>query len=149
MCVSKLGGQPRAVVGVGKGREKRLLLQKSLSGQRGVVGRHETHAGAARDEIAVDYRERPGFVGLEDVRVSQRDLLLHHLLSLLSSRADNPVDGTDRRYAVLVADAVLEQAIADLPSKDARIFLLVLFDLRHDLWRGNFWFAPSYNSRFY
>ena len=88
--------------------EERLLREKPLSGrQRGVVGRHETHARATRNEIAVNDRECSLFV-MENVRVREPGLFLHHLLSLLCSRADDPVYGADGRDTVLVADVILE-----------------------------------------
>ena len=81
------------------------------------------------------------------MRVGESNLLVHHLLPLLRSRADDPVYGADRRNTVLVTDVLLEEPVADFPGENARIFLFVFFDLCHHLWRGNFGFTPAYNTR--
>ena len=39
--------------------------------------------------------------------------------------------GTHTRYVVLVADVLVEQAVADLPGKDGRALALVVGDAHH------------------
>ena len=51
--------------------------------------------------------------------------------------AQNPRDARDGRHVVLVADAVGEQPVADLPGEDAGILELELLDVLDDLGRGD------------
>jgi len=48
-----------------------------------------------------------------------------------------PRDAGHRRYVVLVADAVGQQPIPNLPREDARVLELQLLDVLHDFRRGN------------
>lgn len=47
----------------------------------------------------------------------------------------NPRDRADARHVVLVADALGEQTVADLPGEDARVLLLQLADVCDDFGR--------------
>ena len=51
--------------------------------------------------------------------------------------AQDPRDGTYRRHVVLVAHAVGQQTVADLPREDARVFALELFDVADHLERNS------------
>ena len=42
-------------------------------------------------------------------------------------------DGRDGRDVVFVADAIRQEAVADLPREDARVFALQLFYVTHHL----------------
>ena len=107
---------------------------------------HESHARAVWNEISVDDRQRAG-IGRENVRVTEPSFILKCFLSLLCSRSDDSVDRTHGRNAVLIADAILEKSIANLPRKNTRILLLVLFDFCHYFWSGNFGLGASYHTR--
>ena len=107
---------------------------------------HESHARAVWNEIADDWQR--AVIGRENVRVTKPGFILEHFLSLLCSRPDDSVDRTHGRYTVFIADAILEKSIANLPRKNTRILLFVLFDFRHHFWCRNFGLASSYHTRF-
>ena len=118
----------------------------------GTRGGHDPHVGRGHHE---------GFSSpLEQVEVAGR-LVLHgrvhvaaifvvnpaHLLPLLGPGAHNAVDGADGGDVDLVADAVLEEAVPDLPGEDARVLLLVVFYLEHHFGGGHFRLAATYHPR--
>lgn len=77
-------------------------------------------------------------------------LLVRVVMSLLGQVADlvaqNPADGTHRGHVVLVAHAVRQQAVPDLPSEDARVPLLVSPDVFHHSGSGDPGFAAPDGS---
>lgn len=46
-------------------------------------------------------------------------------------------DAGDRRHVVLVADAVGQQPVPDLPGEDTRVLQLQVLDVLHDFRRGD------------
>lgn len=52
-------------------------------------------------------------------------------------------NGADRRHVVLVADAVGQQAVPDLPGEDPRVALLVVSDVLDHVGGGDAGFAPA------
>ena len=59
-----------------------------------------------------------------------------------------PVNGRDAGHGVVVADALRQQPVSDLPREHGRVLSLVICDLLHDLRRGHFGFRPSDDARF-
>jgi len=57
--------------------------------------------------------------------------------------AEDAADGADRGHVVLVADALVEELVADLPGEDARVAVLVLADLGDDFGRGDARFGAA------
>lgn len=54
-----------------------------------------------------------------------------------------PVYGRDAGDGVVVADALRQQSVSDLPRKHGGVLSLVVRDFVHDLWRGHFGFRPT------
>ena len=84
-------------------------------------GRHRARRTRVRVERVVEGRSVVGLrreVVARSAEVLQRADLV----------AQNPTDGADRRNVELVAHAVREQLVADLPREDARVFVLVHLD---------------------
>ena len=69
-------------------------------------------------------------------------------LTLLGTRANNSVDGTDGGDVRFGADAISKEPIADLPGKYAWVLPFVVFDLVDNFWRSYFGLAASNNARF-
>ena len=107
--------------------------------------RDQPHTGAVRQEgLAREDRQPRGRIGEErDVWIDEAGLFLDGFLSLLRSGADDPVDRADGGNIVLVADALLEEPISDLPGEYAGVLLLVVLDLRDHVGRGHFRLAPT------
>ena len=59
----------------------------------------------------------------------------------------DPVDAGHARHAVLVADALRQQPVSDLPGEHGGILLLVFTDGIHHWRRGHLGFAAAYNPR--
>lgn len=59
-----------------------------------------------------------------------------------------PVNGGDAGNSVVVADALCQQPVSDLPRKHGWVLSLVVCDFFHDLWCGDFRFRPANNSWF-
>ena len=147
-----VGVEPGRLRGGGGGRR-----HEGREGVGGVMGGgHDAHVGR---------RHHEGLRSLEQVHAARRRVVLHvpavsrhrpaalvvhadHLLALLGPGADDAVDGADGRDVVLVADAVLQETVTYLPREDARVLLLVAFDLAHHLRRGHLGLAAANHSRF-
>lgn len=54
-----------------------------------------------------------------------------------------PVNGWDAGNGVVVADALCQQSVSDLPRKHGWVLSLVVSDFVHDFWRGHFRFRPA------
>lgn len=63
--------------------------------------------------------------------------------------AQYPRYGADAGHVVLITNAFGEQAVADLPRKDAGILLFELAYVADDLWRGDAWLAAADRARQY
>ncbi len=82
-------------------------------------------------------------------------LLLHRVVRVLrlhgrrlvATAPQDPRDGGDGGGGGAVAETVLDQAVADLPTEDARILLLVLLDLGLHLRSGHPWLGAANNAR--
>ncbi|KFM68016.1 hypothetical protein X975_04433, partial [Stegodyphus mimosarum] len=90
---------------------------------------------------------RGGLRTVATVHVTRRST---HLLRLLGCFVpDNPVDGADGRYIVLIADAISEQPIPNLPGEHGRILFFVIGYGIHHFRRRHLRFAAPDHPRLY
>lgn len=59
-----------------------------------------------------------------------------------------PVNGRDTGDGVVVADALRQQPVPDLPREHGRVLPLVVRDLLHNFRRGHFRFGAANHARF-
>ena len=111
-------------------------------------------AGCARDPVVAAHlgargRHGAGVGVLVDVVVGERRLRRRLLARLVGPGlrqatnliAQNTADGAHRGHVVLVADAVGQQPVADLPGEDAGVALLVVPDMLDHVGGGDAGFA--------
>ena len=120
-CVAADDGREYGVVSRGWDENRLLMVEGSV-----VRSRHRREKG----------------------RLKSKGDLICLLLSLLLTRPDNAVDGTNRGDVVFVAHPIRQQPVAYLPCKDAWIVMLVVFNLGHNFWRGYFWLASTNDAWF-
>ena len=67
--------------------------------------------------------------------------------SLCSFVSEDAIDGTDTWCVFPITNAFFHETVANLPSKNCRILLFILYNFIYHWRRGNLGFAPSYRSR--
>lgn len=65
------------------------------------------------------------------------------LKSLYNFHFPLPVNGWDAGNSVIVADALCQKSVSDLPGKHGWVLSLVVCYFFHNLWRGYFGFRPT------